>query len=227
MLFIDLSQREEFWCRLCNIKFESNDELDRHHWDSTNHFPCTYCSDGIDWNSEEGLLEHLLQNHEYTYCQSCQENHTDPSWLRLHCKTSSRNVCDCGFWFDTPELLKAHWETSTVHTKTYCRFCEQNFPEPDYLSEHFESACPETTKWPRLYETIGIDGLSSQEEIERAAKQKRVECHPGQLRKPGSSLRELREIDARARAIEYAVEILADPTLRRKYDYEVAAAWAR
>lgn len=77
-------------------------------------------------------------------------------------------------------------------------------------------------KRPRLYEALGIDISSSQDVVERAAKQKRIACHPDKLKKKeGLSRDESDQIDVRAVEIGYAADILTDPDSRRKYDYQV------
>ncbi len=71
-------------------------------------------------------------------------------------------------------------------------------------------------------------GLASfKEVVERAAKQKRIECHPYRLkRRDGLSRDEFARIDKRAEEVGCAADILTNPALRSKYDRQVAAGKA-
>ena len=98
------------------------------------------------------------------------------------------------------------------------------FDLPMHLPFHYP--CKER-KRPRLYEVIDIYPSSSQEDINKAAKWKRIESHPDKLkRKKGLSPNELAEIDSRAMEVGRAADTLSDPALRSQYDSKVAMGMA-
>ena len=68
-----------------------------------------------------------------------------------------------------------------------------------------------------------MDPSCSQEDINKAAKRKRIESHPDKLkRKEGLSPKELAEIDSRAMDVGHAAETLSNPVLRCQYDSKLA-----
>ncbi|KAL9594851.1 MAG: hypothetical protein Q9179_005220 [Wetmoreana sp. 5 TL-2023] len=69
-----------------------------------------------------------------------------------------------------------------------------------------------------LYELFRVNPSSSQAEIEKAVKKKRIDCHPDRLKQPGMSSAELRFIDEQAKIIGGAAEVLLDPKKRKLYD---------
>ncbi|KAL8723173.1 MAG: hypothetical protein Q9181_007338 [Wetmoreana brouardii] len=69
-----------------------------------------------------------------------------------------------------------------------------------------------------LYELFRVDPSSSQAEIEKAVKKKRIACHPDRLKEAGMSSAELRFIDEQAKLIGGAAEVLLDPKKRKLYD---------
>ncbi|MCJ1425545.1 hypothetical protein MMC29_003445 [Sticta canariensis] len=86
-------------------------------------------------------------------------------------------------------------------------------------SKDHRGSSPKDALPPNHYATLGISSTSSAEEIEKAARQKRIETHPDRLkRKPGLSAQELEAIDINAKNIGFAAEVLGDPALRRQYD---------
>lgn len=86
-------------------------------------------------------------------------------------------------------------------------------------SKNHRGNTPEDALPPNHYAALGIPITSSAEEIEKAARQKRIETHPDRLkRKPGLSPQELEAIDTNAKNVGFAADVLGDPALRRQYD---------
>jgi len=232
-------------CFTCELVFRYETELVYHKWNSPEHFMCVFCRATTDFESEDKLHRHCLTDHASEYCQFCKENQAFAGLVSWHRSTHNKdkwNFCPCGFWAHTVHDLEKHWRNSAVHIKTYCTLCNINFPDAAGLRDHMYSTCwgktranrsqlrprPQarqnmrTQKRPRLYETLGIDILSPQDVVERAAKQKRIECHPDKLkRKEGLSREESDKIDVTAVEVGYAADVLTDPESRRKYDFQV------
>ena len=74
-----------------------------------------------------------------------------------------------------------------------------------------------------LYKLLGVNASSSHDEIERAAKKKRIETHPDKLKKPGMTKAELNRIDETAKEVGGAAEILLNPAKRSQYNAEMEA----
>ncbi len=232
-------------CITCDLVFKYETELVYHKWNSPEHFMCVFCRTTTDFESEDKLHRHYLAEHASEYCQFCKENQGFPGLVSWHRSTHNKNkwnFCPCGFLAHTVPELEKHWRNSEVHIKTYCTVCNLNFPNPEDLRDHNDTTCWRKTRenWPqprprpqarqnmrsqkrpRLYETLGIDPSSPQDVVERAAKEKRIACHPDKLkRKGGLSREESDKIDVRAVEVGYAADILTDPESRRKYDYQV------
>ncbi|KAI4128037.1 MAG: hypothetical protein LQ338_002928 [Usnochroma carphineum] len=73
---------------------------------------------------------------------------------------------------------------------------------------------------PNLYGLLRVHPFSTQEQIARAARKRRIEVHPDKLKKPGMTDLELGKIDETAMEIGYAADLLLDPEKRAKYDRE-------
>ncbi|KAL8655449.1 MAG: hypothetical protein Q9226_003042 [Calogaya cf. arnoldii] len=77
---------------------------------------------------------------------------------------------------------------------------------------------PKTRAVMNLYEILGVKLGSSPEDIKRAAKKRRVECHPDRLKRLDMSTAELQAIEDRAQRVGGAAEVLLDPELRKRYN---------
>lgn len=69
-----------------------------------------------------------------------------------------------------------------------------------------------------LYAILGVTPESSHEDIEKAAKKRRIECHPDRLKRNGMANVELELIDERAKEVGGAAEVLLHPRRRARYD---------
>ncbi|KAL8691205.1 MAG: hypothetical protein Q9218_003518 [Villophora microphyllina] len=71
-----------------------------------------------------------------------------------------------------------------------------------------------------FYELLGVSRWSSQADIGKAAKKKRIEVHPDRLKKEDTTPEELYRIDEQAKFVGFAADTLLDPAKRERYDNE-------
>ncbi|KAL8745206.1 MAG: hypothetical protein Q9190_002639 [Brigantiaea leucoxantha] len=83
---------------------------------------------------------------------------------------------------------------------------------------------PQPPRKPKdLYDLLGITPRASHAQIEQAAKKRRIETHPDRLKRPGMSPDELAVIDALAKEVGGAADLLLDQRKRLRYDRELRA----
>ncbi|KAL8946588.1 MAG: hypothetical protein Q9222_007036 [Ikaeria aurantiellina] len=68
------------------------------------------------------------------------------------------------------------------------------------------------------YQILGVDSRSTIAEIQKAGRNKRIECHPDRLKKPGMSAQDIDWIDSWAKAVGEAADVLSNPATRARYD---------
>ena len=73
-----------------------------------------------------------------------------------------------------------------------------------------------------FYEILGISPFSTQEEILKAAKRKRIETHPDRFSGQNLGPSDVDTIIERSKMVGHAADILCDPTARLKYDNKLA-----
>ena len=74
-----------------------------------------------------------------------------------------------------------------------------------------------------LYTILKISSESSQDDIKRAVRVRRVETHPDKRKRPGSSIAEEVTIDEEAKMVGWAADIVLDPEKRQKHDEQMRA----
>ena len=234
---------EHMVCTFCKKTFESPVAKRQH--DRTGSFKCTICP-LLDLCRREALEAHLRGSwqHAKTWCKACCTNFDDSEQLRLHtCHPVDRrrsmplHSCkECGLFDLTARGLEEHdyWHhdwTYSYNEEVHFDACRSK-PPPTAKTRPEARAKPPpkpSTKTPvapnvplatrDLYEVLGVNSSSSSQEIRKAAKQRRIDCHPDKLKTLDMSTAELKEIDDWAKEVGGAAEVLLDPRKRAQYDW--------
>ena len=104
-------------------------------------------------------------------------------------------------------------------------------PEYEYKEQHHRDKKPSssesgqthqkvvrTAPMPDHYKTLGIARDAPAEEIERAARKMRINCHPDKLKRKGTTPEEDSQIDEHAKTVGWAADILCNKVSKEKYD---------
>ena len=144
----------------------------------------------------------------------------------------------CGMYFFTPSLLQNHFAKSPRHAKTYCKKCAKNFAHPGHLKQHRAAEHPEVKpkynrkseskpiapkgeQLPDHYATLKIPRNSTHKEILVAAKKRRIEVHPDNVKRHGGGKmteEDMESMEDEAKRVGWAADILCDEGLREKYE---------
>lgn len=127
----------------CNIHFASPIANWAHKQATPDkHKLCEPCR--LDFPTRETLIDHWNTNevHKQTYDSNCDRLFDSPVAKQIHIKETptKHNLCEkCQADFESPELLKSHWNSTAAHLFTYCQRCEQDFFDPRELQQVMET----------------------------------------------------------------------------------------
>lgn len=201
-------QKPRFPCRKCHQDFATLQERDHHFQTSTNHLLCQYCKQSAgEFRSAQSLRYHYIDHHHELYCHFCDRHFLNASQCHSHMDGRHWPCSACGKMTPRAELHNDHCQT--------CYPAKFGKPFPKAQSR----ASGNTNGLPDYYKRLGISRDSSHEQVLKAAKEMRVKTHPDRRkRREGLTVEEERKIDAEAKLVGQAADVLSDPVLREKYD---------
>nr|CAD7407426.1 unnamed protein product [Timema poppensis] len=129
-----------WYCRQCDLKFDSSEELEKHKSANTcSTHPCQYC--GKLFHSKKILLEHeRLHTNERPYmCEYCGKSFRTCTMLRTHHNSHSTNqtfVCpDCGKSYNNKASF--HYHAATHNSQEFlCDICGKKLKHAGSLRIH-------------------------------------------------------------------------------------------
>nr|CAD7400133.1 unnamed protein product [Timema cristinae] len=129
-----------WYCRQCDLKFDSSEELETHKSANTcSTHPCQYC--GKLFHSKKILLEHeRLHTNERPYmCEYCGKSFRTCTMLRTHHNSHSTNqtfVCpDCGKSYNNKASF--HYHAATHNSQEFlCDICGKKLKHAGSLRIH-------------------------------------------------------------------------------------------
>ncbi|KAL8683327.1 MAG: hypothetical protein Q9186_000710 [Xanthomendoza sp. 1 TL-2023] len=127
-----------FWCKPCDRAFV-NDIARQQHWEDSNNHLLTYCWDcQLNFETEEGLTDHVRNDH--IQCEKCDRKFPHLESRITHWENASNHkdsYCrDCKHDFLTSDGLKQHWKVHQRHLGTYDSVCDLRFPNEQTCTEH-------------------------------------------------------------------------------------------
>ncbi|KAL9041388.1 MAG: hypothetical protein Q9214_004127 [Letrouitia sp. 1 TL-2023] len=217
------TQHSGTWCDFCNQDLKSKDLLEIH----KNSAGCKRPRQAKKTSSSEWAT---------WYCGDCKRQFKSQDGFRAHRKYI-HNSRDAG---DGNTDTRAKNSSSTWHqVPGYCPDCEVDYITKKRLQEHINRGHDERSakrppepdwkpkqdtpplrycKPQNFYDRLGVSPSTSQSEIGKAAKMKRIETHPDRVKREGMTDMELAAIDTRAKDVGEAADVLGDERKRRKYD---------
>lgn len=234
---------EHMVCTFCRKTFETPADKRRH--DLTGSFKCATCPH-IDFCCREAVEAHHRGSwhHATTLCKDCCTNYDSfEELLRHQCHPVDRRTeipryeCGiCGLRDLTAYGLGAHrywnhgWSyrdnertppTAKAPPKTPPKASTKPPPKASPKPPPKPPINPETSPAAMdLYAVLGVNPSSSPQDIEKAAKKRRIDCHPDKLKRMDMSNPELQAIDDWAKEVGGAAEVLLDPRKRVRYDWQ-------
>lgn len=137
-----------FFCRYCDARFCSDDELKKHRDEVHTTIACRICKE-ITFTNEEDYREHIRVVHEgidreILKCEKCGAEYKTLEPFKRHqenqCGTIKPHKCDeCEMAFYTKYNLKQHKITHSGERRFCCSYCGKNFLQKGRLVEHERS----------------------------------------------------------------------------------------
>ena len=153
---------------------------------------------------------HYFEMHAPTPCPSCLKSCHGMQGYNAH-----KEICQPKEWDRYESILRdlldkvSAWYSNMAFDEGY------HVDDDRYAGDN--CSCPKTH-----YDILGVARTASQEDIEKAAKSKRIACHPDKLkRKEGLTQERLDAIDEQAKEVGFAAEVLCDRRKRASYDMQL------
>ncbi|KAI4222036.1 MAG: hypothetical protein L6R36_006458 [Xanthoria steineri] len=230
-------------CTFCKKTFNTPAAKQRHDMTGSLMFPGSPLKDFCLWQAMEADHEERSQRAK-TLCDDCCTNYdSHEEFLRHECHPKDRRTdtplyeCRmCGLRDLTAYGLSAHryWNHNETPSDGFGKRKQSKAKAspktpPGASAKPPPKASPKpapqppikpkaSSAAPDLYALLGVNPRSSRQAIERAAKKKRIDCHPDKLKRNGMSDPELQAIDDWAKEVGGAAEVLLDPSKRAQYD---------
>ncbi|KAI4103628.1 MAG: hypothetical protein LQ339_004157 [Xanthoria mediterranea] len=230
-------------CTFCTKTFNTPAAKQRHDMTGSLMFPESPLKDFCLWQAMEADHKERSQRAK-TLCDDCCTNYdTHEEFLRHECHPKDRRTdtplyeCGiCGLRDLTAYGLGAHkyWNHNETPSDGFGKRKQPKAKAPPKTPPGASAKPPpKASRKPAphppikpktspaaidLYALLGVKPSSSPQEIEKAAKKKRIDCHPDKLKRKEMSELELRAIDDWAKEVGGAAEVLLDPSKRAQYD---------
>lgn len=221
------------YCKHCAEHFATVDAKG-HHMEAR-HAYCEPCGRYFDTPEQRRLHWANSAAHRTTYCSRCDFDLPDAEAFRRHCAANHR-LRPYRTWRPEPSSTpgpadnrgRPRAEPGHPWNDWQWRYSDEpgsgadEEPNERYRSERDQQrsgGTPQEEVVPDHYATLGVRTDSSQAEIIRASKKRRIETHPDRLKRAaGLSPADLAKIDAVAARVGWAADILCDAEARSKYD---------
>ena len=168
------------------------------------------------------MVDHYFEMHSPIPCPTCSRSCPGMRGYNAHKKTAHLEE-----WKKYESLLKGIYEQD-VRDQYANRASSCNHEAPQSRGgDAGEGPRGEYGKHHPLthYDILGISIHASQREIKKAARRKRIACHPDKYQgKEGFSLEQLCAIDETAKQVGWAADVLCDERKRAVYDAQLRNA---
>ena len=226
------------YCEFCNMLLD--DEASKKNHMKGKHSKCLHCQ--VYFENRVSRAQHRI-----LYCHFCKQGFTSRIEKEGHYKSLHANVCeDCAF-YKAPNKKYCHWHSAEEKRKEREKWYRKAWSSAIYgfwsklkatagpkrhekgQTQDSYGQNPPPKPLPEgivdLYAVLRVNSKSSAEEIEKAAKKRRIKTHPDRLeRRDGLTEEEKEHIREEAKQVGWAADILTDPITKASYDREVRRA---